>query len=65
MGTGRSLNPGVKKLGHEAEHAPPFSAKVNVWSYASAPPYICMERRIVKYELKLHSFWTLALHGHQ
>jgi hypothetical protein len=30
---------GVKQLGHEADHSPPFSANVkNVWYYTSTPP---------------------------
>jgi hypothetical protein len=33
----------VKQLGHEADHSPPFSAKVkNVWIYISTPPYVLM-----------------------
>jgi hypothetical protein len=33
-----TLTPGVKQLGHEAEHSPPSSAKVkNAWSCTSTP----------------------------
>jgi len=40
VGTG-ALSPGVKWPECEADHWPPFSAKVkNAWSYASIPPYI-------------------------
>jgi hypothetical protein len=32
------LSPGVKQLGHEADHSPPSSAEVkNVWGYTSTP----------------------------
>jgi hypothetical protein len=33
-----ALSPGVKRLGHEADHSPPPSAIVmNAWSYTSTP----------------------------
>jgi hypothetical protein len=36
-----ALSQKVKQPGHEADHSPPFSAKVkNVWSYNSTLPYI-------------------------
>jgi hypothetical protein len=38
MGTG-ALYLGVKQLGREADHSPPYSAEVkNAWSYTSTPP---------------------------
>jgi hypothetical protein len=41
MGT-RGSFPGVKQLGHEADHSPSSSGKVkNAWSYTSTPP-ICL-----------------------
>jgi hypothetical protein len=39
MGTG-DIFPGVKLLGHEADHSPPNSAEVKkIWIYTSTPPY--------------------------
>jgi len=39
----RVHTPGVKWLGHEADHSPPSSTKVkNVWSYTYTPQYIFM-----------------------
>jgi hypothetical protein len=35
-----SVSLGVKWHGHEADHSPPYSAKVkNAWSYTSTPQY--------------------------
>jgi len=35
---------GVKGMGREADHQPPFSAQVkNVWSYTSTLQYVFME----------------------
>jgi hypothetical protein len=35
------ISPGVKQLGHEADHSPPTSAEVNnMWIYTSTPPYV-------------------------
>jgi hypothetical protein len=40
---------GVKPLGHEAEHPPPFSAEIkNAWSYSWTPPYVFMAWYLVK-----------------
>jgi hypothetical protein len=37
------LSPGVKRLGREADHSPPTSAKVKkMWIYISTPPYAFM-----------------------
>jgi hypothetical protein len=42
MGTG-AVSVGVKQLGHEADHAPPYSAEVeNEWSCTSTSP-ICLQ----------------------
>jgi hypothetical protein len=52
-GTGGSLQ-GVNRSGREADHSPPFCAKVNnAWSYTSTPPYI-MAWCLVKYSIRLH-----------
>jgi hypothetical protein len=45
-----SLSLGVKQPGHEADHSPPYSAKVKYgWSYASTPQYAFMARCLVKH----------------
>jgi hypothetical protein len=45
-----ALSLGVKRLGHEADHSPPSSAKVkNVWSYTSTPQYFFMAWCLVKH----------------
>jgi hypothetical protein len=41
-----ALSLGVKQLGHEADHSPPSSAKVNAWSYTSTPP-ICLHGMVL------------------
>jgi len=42
----RGFSLGVKQLGHEADHSPPFSAKVNnAWSYTSTP--ICLHGMVL------------------
>jgi hypothetical protein len=43
MGT-VALSPGVRRLGHEADHSPPTTAEVeNKWIYyTSTPPYVFM-----------------------
>jgi hypothetical protein len=39
----RTVSPGVKCPGHEAEYSPPSSAKVkNAWRYTSTPLYVLM-----------------------
>jgi len=39
IGTVGSCSPGVKWLGHEADHWPPYSTMVkNDWGYTSTPP---------------------------
>jgi hypothetical protein len=35
-------SPEVKQSGRKADHSPPFSAEVNVWSYISTPLYVFM-----------------------
>jgi hypothetical protein len=38
-----ALSLGVKWLGHETDHSPPYSAEVkNAWSCTSTPQYIFM-----------------------
>jgi hypothetical protein len=38
-----TLTPGIKRLGHEADHSPPTSVEVKKkWLYAPTPPYIFM-----------------------
>jgi hypothetical protein len=45
-----ALSLGVKQLGHEADHSPPSSAKVNnSWSYTSTPQYIFVAWCLVKH----------------
>jgi len=35
------FTPGVKQLGREADHSPPFSAEIkNAWSYTHTPQYV-------------------------
>jgi hypothetical protein len=42
--------PGVKRPEREADHLPPFSAKVkNMWSYTSTPQYFFMAWCLVKH----------------
>jgi hypothetical protein len=37
------FTPGIKQLGDEADHTPPYSAKVkNEWTYTTTLPYIFM-----------------------
>jgi hypothetical protein len=44
-----ALSPGVKWLGHKADHSPSSSAEVkNVWSYTSTPPFVFMVWHLVK-----------------
>jgi hypothetical protein len=39
----RTLSPGVKRLGREADHSPPTSAEVkNMWICTSTPPWAFM-----------------------
>jgi hypothetical protein len=37
-----ALSPEVRQPGCEADHPPPSSAEVNVWSYTSTPPHFLM-----------------------
>jgi len=38
-----ALSLGIKRLGREADHSLPSSAKVkNAWIYTSTPQYVCM-----------------------
>jgi len=37
--------PGVKQVECEADDTPPYSAKVNEWSYTPTPLYLSMARR--------------------
>jgi hypothetical protein len=55
-----ALSPGVKQLGHEADHSPPYSAKFkNVWSYTSTPTYISMAWFVNKQRMSLwHGIWA-------
>jgi hypothetical protein len=34
----------IKVVGHEHDHWPPYSAKMNNWSYTSTPPCFHMDR---------------------
>jgi hypothetical protein len=44
-----SLIPGVKWLGREADHSPPFRAQVkNAWRYTSAHQYVFMTWCLIK-----------------
>jgi len=44
-----ALTPGVKRLGHEADHSPPSSAEFkNAWKYNSTPQYVFMEWCLTK-----------------
>jgi len=37
----RGLSLGVKRLGREADHSPPYSTEINIaWSYTSTPPFL-------------------------
>jgi len=41
--------PGVKLLGHEANHSPPSSAEVkNAWNYTPTPPTVFMAWYLIK-----------------
>jgi hypothetical protein len=43
---------GVRHLGHESDHSPPSSAKVeNTWSWISTPAYIFKAWSLVKYRI--------------
>jgi hypothetical protein len=44
-----ALSLGVKRPGREADHSPPSSAEVNVWSYTSTPLYAFMAWCLVKH----------------
>jgi hypothetical protein len=47
----RSLTPGVKRPGREADHSPTSTAEIkNAWSYTSTPP------------IRLHGVWCLVRH---
>jgi hypothetical protein len=44
------LSPGVKQMGHEADHSLPSTAEVtNAWSYTSTPPIFFMIWCLVKH----------------
>jgi hypothetical protein len=59
MGTG-DVSPGVKQLGHEADHSLPSNAEVkNIWILITTPPYIFMALcLIMKYR---DNFYLLQL----
>jgi hypothetical protein len=44
--------PGFKWLGREAIHRT-VTPVVNAWSYSSMPPYVCIERRLIKHHENL------------
>jgi hypothetical protein len=44
-----ALTSGVKQLGREVDHSPPYTAEVKTaWSYTSTPPYIFMAWYLIK-----------------
>jgi len=45
-----ALFPGIKWLGLEPDHSPPFCAKIkNVWDYTSTPSYVFRAWCLVKH----------------
>jgi hypothetical protein len=49
------LSPGIKHLGHGADHSPPSSTKVTkTWSYTSTTPYSFMAWLLIKHIIHLH-----------
>jgi hypothetical protein len=45
-----ALSPGVKRLGHDANHSPPTSIDVKkTWIYKSTPPYVFMLKCSIKH----------------
>jgi hypothetical protein len=50
-----ALSPGVKQLGHEADHSLPSGTEVkNVSSYTSILPNVFMARCLVKQQIHCH-----------
>jgi hypothetical protein len=50
-----ALSPELKRVGREADHAPPSSAEVKTtWSYTTIPPHIFMALCLVKRRIHLH-----------
>ena len=55
MGNGRLFPPGLKHRECEADHSHTPSAELkSEWSYASVPPYILMERNLIKHRETLY-----------
>jgi len=45
----------VKWSGREADHSSPSSTKIkNAWSCTSTPPYVFVQERLIKREIRLH-----------
>jgi hypothetical protein len=51
----------VNRPEREADHSPPFSAKVkNTWSYTSTPPCVLLSRCLIKHREKFAFSFTIG-----
>jgi hypothetical protein len=59
----KTLSPGVKRTGCEADHSPPTSAeRKNTWTYTSTPPYAFMVYCLISYaQGQLYLYLSMAL----
>jgi hypothetical protein len=51
----RTLSPGIKRPGREADHSTPSGPEVkNAWSYSSTPPNVFMTWCSIKHRISLN-----------